>query len=160
MSDYISVKDKLPDDDTRVIAKYDGVYSGRGEVFNRGVLFWLDECGNPHFGGFAEIDGKGSQPATHWKPLEGQKMAGYDLCPDVISLAVQVTALQAERDKLKIANDYHKAQHGHYALEANQVREERDKLKKAVLLWYNGSPEDAECDQQLCEIAALLGDKP
>jgi len=67
MSDYISVKDRLPDDDTRVIAKYDGVYSGRG------VLFWLDECGNPHFGGFAEIDGRGSQPATHWKPLEEDK---------------------------------------------------------------------------------------
>jgi len=31
-----------------------------------------------------------------------QKMAGYDLCPDVISLAVQVTALQAERDALLI----------------------------------------------------------
>ena len=30
-----------------------------------------------------------------------QKMAGYDLCPDVISLAVQVTALQAELDALK-----------------------------------------------------------
>ena len=73
MSDYISVKDRLPDDDTRVIAKYDGVYSGRGEVFNRGVLFWLDEGGNPHFGGFAEIDGRGSQPATHWKPLEEDK---------------------------------------------------------------------------------------
>jgi len=72
----------------------------------------------------------------------------------------QVSVLQAELDKLKIANDYHKKKHGHYALEANQVREERDKLKKAVLLWYNGSPEDAECDQQLCEIAALLGDKP
>jgi len=47
--------------------------------------------------------------------------------------------LEAELDKLKIANDYHKAQHGHYALEANQVREERDKLKRFVwhVAYYN-----------------------
>ncbi len=68
MGDYISINDALPEDGQRVITKYDGVYEDRGAYKNKGVLFWLDR-GSLHFGGFDEIDGKGSQPATHWKPL-------------------------------------------------------------------------------------------
>jgi hypothetical protein len=66
---WISVEDVLPHDNTRVITRYQGVYDNRGVYRNKGVLFWLDEGGNAHFGGFAEIDGRGSQPATHWMHL-------------------------------------------------------------------------------------------
>ena len=62
----------------------------------------------------------------------------HEMTGDVRKLLKQIDTLKAElktaqafshwvvieRDKLKIANDYHKAQHGHYALEANQLREE------------------------------------
>lgn len=65
MTDWIDVNDKMPDDDTRVDAIYKGVYEGA--TARRNILYWEDEGGNPHFGGFSEIDGKGSQPATHWR---------------------------------------------------------------------------------------------
>ena len=61
MEDWIDVNDALPTDDTRVDCKYEGVYALR-----ENVLFWRD-TGNAHFGGFLEPDGKGSQPATHWR---------------------------------------------------------------------------------------------
>jgi len=64
MSDWISIEDRLPDDDTRVDCKFEGVYELR-----ENILFWVGESGRGHFGGFLEIDGKGSQPATHWMPL-------------------------------------------------------------------------------------------
>lgn len=60
--DWIRVRDRLPKDDTRVDCRYIGVYELR-----KNILFWKDGVNN-HFGGFAEIDGKGSQPATHWRP--------------------------------------------------------------------------------------------
>jgi len=64
MSGWIDVSKKMPDNDTRVDCKYNGVYNLR-----KNILFWIDEGGASHFGGFAEIDGKGSQPATHWRPV-------------------------------------------------------------------------------------------
>ena len=57
---FYRVSDKLPKDGQRVIAKYAGVYNARI------VTFWKDGGGNNHFGLLNEIDGKGSQPATHW----------------------------------------------------------------------------------------------
>ena len=63
LREWISVEDKMPPDDTRVDCKYDGVYD-----FRENILFWIDQGGAEHFGGFAEIDGKASQPATHWRP--------------------------------------------------------------------------------------------
>jgi Protein of unknown function (DUF551) len=64
--DWIRVIDRLPDDDTRINARYLGVYDLR-----ENILFWLDVDGTGHFGGFSEIDGKGSQPATHWQYVDG-----------------------------------------------------------------------------------------
>lgn len=46
-----------------VLAKYEGVYTARQ------VTFWRDGAGNPHFGLPTELDGRGSQPATHWRPI-------------------------------------------------------------------------------------------
>lgn len=63
-SPWISVKEKLPRNGQRVIAIYSGVY------IHRLVNFWKDCGDNPHFGYPDESDGKGSQPATHWMPLE------------------------------------------------------------------------------------------
>ena len=65
MSDWIDIKDQKPENDTRVDAMYKGVYEGVWA--RRNILYWEDENGSSHFGGFAEIDGKGSQPATHWR---------------------------------------------------------------------------------------------
>lgn len=58
---WVSVNDRLPPDNTRIDCKYEGVYELR-----ENILFWYDQE-NHHFGGFLEIDGKGSQPATHWR---------------------------------------------------------------------------------------------
>ena len=58
---YISVNEKLPKTGQKVIAKYEGVYS------DRPVVFWRDYNMGTHFGRIDEPDGKGSQPATHWK---------------------------------------------------------------------------------------------
>lgn len=61
-SEWVSVDDAIPKEGLMVICKYSGVYT------DRRVTFWKDAGGNPHFGLPSEIDGKGSQPATHWKP--------------------------------------------------------------------------------------------
>lgn len=60
---WISVETRLPEHDERVACKYEGVYSYRE------VTFWNDSGNHPHFGMINEPDGKGSQPATHWKYL-------------------------------------------------------------------------------------------
>mgnify|MGYP000869980679 CR=1 FL=1 len=67
---WIDVSFKKPKDDTRVDAMYMGVYQGVNARKN--ILYWEDEGGTSHFGGFNEIDGKGSQPVTHWRPAQGQ----------------------------------------------------------------------------------------
>jgi len=64
MSEYISVEECLPIDGQKVVAKFEGVYEGRR------VTFWFDTGGGSHFGAIDELDGKGSQPATHWMPLK------------------------------------------------------------------------------------------
>lgn len=51
--EWISVDDRLPQDNTKVLSRYEGVYDC--DV----VMFWRDTS-NPHFG---------HNPATHWKPL-------------------------------------------------------------------------------------------
>lgn len=58
-----NVKHKLPDKGQRVIAIYKGVYR------HRIVTFWIDAGNAWHFGTPEELDGKGSQPATHWHEL-------------------------------------------------------------------------------------------
>lgn len=60
--DWISVKDQLPEHGQLVLCKYEGVYDSRR------VTFWRDAVNN-HFGLPSEVDGKGSQPATHWKAV-------------------------------------------------------------------------------------------
>lgn len=62
---WTSVKDKLPHHFQRVICKYEGVYD------DRIVTFWNERDSNTghHFGLHTERDGRGSQPATHWRPL-------------------------------------------------------------------------------------------
>ena len=64
MIDWISIKDKKPENYTRVDAMYEGVYEGAR--IRRNILYWEDGV-NSHFGWFSEVDGKGSQPATHWR---------------------------------------------------------------------------------------------
>lgn len=59
-TDWIDVTVRTPEHREVVLAKYEGVYSGRI------VTFWRDGGGNGHFGLPTEPDGKGSQPATHW----------------------------------------------------------------------------------------------
>lgn len=59
---WISVEDRLPKDGDTVDAKYDGVYAIRSCI-----TFWNDFGGRKHFGHIDEHDGKGSQPATHWR---------------------------------------------------------------------------------------------
>lgn len=63
MKSYISVNDELPRQGQKILAKYEGVYT------DRVVYFWRDWELTNHFGRIDEQDGKGSQPATHWKPL-------------------------------------------------------------------------------------------
>lgn len=58
-----NVKNQLPRTGQKVIARYEGVYE------ERLVTFWMDYELTPHFGRIDEPDNKGSQPATHWKPL-------------------------------------------------------------------------------------------
>lgn len=60
---WISVKDRLPENGQRVLARYDGVYDYRI------VEFWYNRPEDHHFGSPNEPDRKGSQPATHWHPL-------------------------------------------------------------------------------------------
>lgn len=60
---YISVMEKLPQNGWEVLAKFDGIY------FDREVTFSYDIGGNYHFGNINEADGRGSQPATHWKKI-------------------------------------------------------------------------------------------
>lgn len=62
-SKYFSVDERLPRTGDTVIAKYEGVYT------NRKVVFWRDYDMGTHFGRIDEPDGRGSQPATHWKPV-------------------------------------------------------------------------------------------
>ena len=62
-SNWISVRERLPKDGQRVISSYAGVYDYRI------VTFWKDGGDNAHFGTSGDLDGKGSQPATHWMPL-------------------------------------------------------------------------------------------
>lgn len=57
MSNWNSVDVKLPEQNQRVLAKYEGVYGPRV------VTFWFDGT-NTHFG-----DPPMSQPATHWHLL-------------------------------------------------------------------------------------------
>jgi len=62
-SQWISVKEKLPRQNQRVLAKYEGVYGPRV------VTFWTDgpqtkDGVNTHFG-----EPPASEPATHWAPL-------------------------------------------------------------------------------------------
>lgn len=64
MSDWISIDDAMPRTGQKVLAKYEGVYDCRL------VTFWTDYALTPHFGCIDEPDGKGSQPATHWKLVE------------------------------------------------------------------------------------------
>jgi hypothetical protein len=59
--EWIKVIDNLPSSGQPVEARYVGVYDYRE------VAFWFDGGGNPHFGLPNEPDGKGSQPATHWR---------------------------------------------------------------------------------------------
>ena len=59
---WISVGDSLPIVGQLVYAKSEGVYT------DRIVTFWR-RAKWPHFGRLDEHDGKGSQPATHWRPL-------------------------------------------------------------------------------------------
>lgn len=54
----------LPQPGQVVEARYEGVYD------RRIVTYWFDGR-NRHFGLPNEPDGKGSQPATHWRPLKG-----------------------------------------------------------------------------------------
>lgn len=56
--------DQFPQDGERVVTCYLGVYE------NRECTFWRDAGGNPHFGLPNEADGKGSQPARLWKPIQ------------------------------------------------------------------------------------------
>lgn len=60
---WISVKDRLPENGQRVLARYEGVYD------HRVVEFWYNDPEHYHFGSPHEPDGRGSQPATHWYPL-------------------------------------------------------------------------------------------
>ena len=60
---WIRVKDRLPNDGQKVVSAYQGVYDYRIVTFSK------SSGGPPHFGGPMEMDGKGSQPATHWMPL-------------------------------------------------------------------------------------------
>lgn len=61
-SQWVSVDDHLPDNGDIVDAKYEGVYECR-----ESIVFWVDPGGGHHFGVHCEKDGKGSQPATHWR---------------------------------------------------------------------------------------------
>jgi hypothetical protein len=58
-----SAKKRLPMSGDTVIARYEGVYDSRI------VVFWMDRDEFPHFGLPDEADGRGSQPATHWRLL-------------------------------------------------------------------------------------------
>lgn len=62
MRDWIRVEESMPDRDSKIDTKYDGVYNLR-----ENITFRVDSGGQHHFGGIDEIDGKGSQPATHWR---------------------------------------------------------------------------------------------
>lgn len=61
MSEYISVNKILPKNGQKVFAKFEGVYK------DRKVVFWRDSRLIAQFGRIDEPDGKGSQPATHWR---------------------------------------------------------------------------------------------
>lgn len=62
-NEYILIGEKLPDDGEKVLAQFTGIY------LDRKVTYWIDKGGNSHFGAIDELDGKGSQPATHWRKL-------------------------------------------------------------------------------------------
>lgn len=62
-SGWIRVEDRLPRQYQEVLASYKGVYDYRI------VIFWKEKDGTPHFGAPHSLDGRGSQPATHWCPL-------------------------------------------------------------------------------------------
>ena len=62
-AEWNSVETSLPRDGQKVFARYEGVYDMRP------VTFWRDTS-NGHFGLPTEPDGRGSQPATHWRDAE------------------------------------------------------------------------------------------
>lgn len=64
-TEWISVWEAMPKPHSKVICKYHGVYD------RREVTYWEDGV-NTHFGLINEPDGKGSQPATHWRYPEVQ----------------------------------------------------------------------------------------
>jgi hypothetical protein len=67
---WISVHSAAPDEGDVVACKYEGVYDFRI------VTFWRDTA-NRHFGLPDERDGKGSQPATHWREISKAELADY-----------------------------------------------------------------------------------
>jgi len=87
MGQYISVQDRLPELGERVITKYEGVYEDRGAYENTGVEYWVDTSKNNHFGGLEELDGRGSQPATHWKRLRDQGPIECLLLPGLVAVS-------------------------------------------------------------------------
>ena len=60
---WVPVSERLPDENQQVLAKYEGYAI-------RLVVYWIDEDGKGYFGLNDEWDGKGSQPATHWRPIK------------------------------------------------------------------------------------------
>jgi len=52
-----------------VLTRYEGVYGWRL------VTYWIDAGGISHFGMPDEIDGKGSQPATHYISMSNVEAA-------------------------------------------------------------------------------------
>ena len=66
------VAEQLPEDGSRVLACWPGVYKWRV------CTFWIDGGGSNHFGLPDEPDGKGSQPAMFWHELpEMPEHPGY-----------------------------------------------------------------------------------
>lgn len=61
---WVKVEDKKPHNGQRIVTKYDGVYT------DRVCHFWRGSAGDEHFGYHNEADGRGSQPATHWRAFK------------------------------------------------------------------------------------------
>lgn len=91
-TNWIPVNRGYPLKGHKVEAKYEGVYDSRI------VTYWEDMGGNSHFGAINEADGKGSQPATHWRYLPDDQRF-LDRCHKIIDEHKNQPATQPEPAK-------------------------------------------------------------
>ena len=81
---WCEVSSNPPKPDSVVVARWPGVYQ-------RTVTVWRDAGGNLHFGTPDEPDGKGSQPATHYRAPSDEELREYDRLRDDIQVCGEVS---------------------------------------------------------------------